>query len=111
MVVGQILSTATSPTGVTYDKEELAQVYTALAENIKHEKLRIGGDFAVAYVVMSRHDRDAIRDVLGEDVVFINLSMNKEDRMKRLVKRHDGDASTAEMIDVTKYNKINLYES
>ena len=127
------MASANSPAGVSYDREMLAQVqgklinkiklnkinvsiflaqvYTALADNIKQEKLRIGGHFAVAYVVISKHDRDAIREVLGDDVVFVNLNMTKEDRKKRLVKRHDGDTSVADMIDVTKCHKTKFFHS
>ena len=41
------------------------------------------------------------RELLGDDLVFMNLSMGKEDKMKRLLARHGGDEQTASMFDVS----------
>ena len=38
--------------------------------------------------------------MLGDDLVLIHLSMKKDDKMKRLSKRHDGDDKLAQMIEV-----------
>ena len=38
---------------------------------------------------------------MGDDLVFMNLSMGKEDKMKRLLARHGGDEQTASMFDVS----------
>ena len=44
---------------------------------------------------------DCCRELLGDDLVFMNLSMGKEDKMKRLLARHGGDEQTASMFDVS----------
>ena len=41
------------------------------------------------------------RELLGEDLVFMNLSMRKEEKMKRLLARHGGDENTVSMFDVS----------
>ena len=44
---------------------------------------------------------ECFRELLGDDLVFMNLSMGKEDKMKRLLARHGGDEQTASMFDVS----------
>lgn len=53
----------------------------------------------MANVVYSREIRDKMRELLGEDLVFMNLSMGKEEKMKRLLARHGGDENTVSMFD------------
>ena len=40
------------------------------------------------------------RDMLGEDLVIIHLSMARDDKMERLSKRHAGDDKIAQMVEV-----------
>ena len=47
--------------GLDFDKEVLKEFYTALSEDIKKQKTRIGGDWVIANVAFSRDIRDAIR--------------------------------------------------
>ena len=47
--------------GRDYNMELLLEFYQHLALNIKSEKDRIGGDFAVATVLMNRRVRDHVR--------------------------------------------------
>ena len=47
--------------GLDFDKEVLKEFYTALSEDIKKQKARIGGDWVIANVAFSRDIRDAIR--------------------------------------------------
>ena len=47
--------------GNEYDKEIFNQFYQHMGEDIKREKERIGGDFAVAHVVVTREVRDVLR--------------------------------------------------
>ena len=44
---------------------------------------------------------DCCRELLGDDLVFMNLSMGKEDKIKRLLARHGGDEHTVSMFDVS----------
>ena len=86
--------------GKDHDKEKANQVYTAMGEDIRREKERIGGDWAVAHVIMSREARDNLRKILGPQLVFILLSMPSEDRRQRILSRHKNDKSAVEMMDV-----------
>ena len=47
--------------GLDYDKEILKEYYSALSEDIKKQKKRIGGDWVIANVAFTRDIRDAIR--------------------------------------------------
>ena len=84
-----------------YNKEAIKAFYEAMATDVRNEKERIGGTFAIAHVVLSREARDTVRKVLGSDVVFILLRMSTEDRRKRVLARHDGSESAADLMDVS----------
>ena len=47
--------------GEEFDKEVWVRFYTEMALDIKREKERIGGNFAVAHVILYRWTRDLIR--------------------------------------------------
>ena len=47
--------------GKEYDKEALLEYYSLMAADIASEKKRIGGDFAVAHVLLSAEVRAAMR--------------------------------------------------
>ena len=47
--------------GQQHDKAAFLTVYEAMAEDIRRERARIGGDWAVANVVISREIRDRMR--------------------------------------------------
>ena len=40
------------------------------------------------------------REILGPDLVFVHLKMNKEDKYKRLMHRHDGNTAFVQMMEV-----------
>ena len=40
------------------------------------------------------------RDIFGPELVFINLSMNDEDRNRRLMERHEGNEQVAKFLKV-----------
>jgi len=84
--------------GKDYDKELAKEFYGAMCEDIKRERKRIGGDWAIAAVTLSRDLRDIIRYKLGPDLIFVILTMDLEDVKKRCVKRHSGDESTVELL-------------
>ena len=94
--------------GKDHDKEEANKIYSALAEDIKREKERIGGDWAVAHVVMTKEGRDNLRKILGPQLVFILLSMPSEDRRKRILSRHMGNEGAGEMMDVNIKLKLEI---
>ena len=86
--------------GKEHDRDEANKFYSAMAEDIKREKERIGGDWAVAHVVMTREGRDHLRKILGPQLVFILLTMPSEDRRKRILSRHKDNEGAVEMMDV-----------
>ena len=92
-LVGAIL------TGKEHNREEANKVYSAMAEDIKREKKRIGGHWAVAGMVMTREARDNLRKILGLQLVFILLTMPSEDRRKRILSRHGNRKSAVEAMD------------
>ena len=40
------------------------------------------------------------RDIFGSELVYINLSMNNEDRNRRLMERHEGNEQVAKFLKV-----------
>lgn len=47
--------------GEDFDKDLLKKYYQEMAEDIKREKARIGGTFAIAHVVLFKETRDVLR--------------------------------------------------
>merc|ERR1711936_155803 len=85
--------------GQEYDKEAMVAYYTTMAEDIKTQKERIGGDWAIAHVVMKNEHRAALRKCLGSQLYLVNLVMSTEDRRKRVLDRHMGDEGIGDMMD------------
>ena len=81
--------------------ELILEFYEHLALDIRREKERIGGDFAIATFILKKEARDHIRKILGSDLIIVNLSMSQEERRERLVTRHHGDTSVADKMDVS----------
>ena len=48
-----------------------------------------------------------VREVLGDQLTFVHLEMDKEDKKKRLIGRHDGEGVFVDMLEVFSINKIN----
>ena len=86
--------------GKPYDRDLFAEFYRLLAGDILSQKKRIGGDWAVAMVLMTAEIRALLRSVLGPDLIILVLSMTSEERRSRVLLRHDGDLSAADKMDV-----------
>merc|ERR1712228_164132 len=84
-----------------YKKEVFNDFYSLLCEDIKKEKARIGGNWAVAKYVMLQDLRDLIRSKMGFDMVFVSLEMEMESNLERLRTRHKGEE--AEVENLKKY--------
>ena len=89
--------------GRDYDKELMMEYFRHLALDIKREKKRIGGNFAIATVVFDRQARDHLRKFLGPDLILVNLTMSMEERRARVLQRHSGDENSADMMDVSDF--------
>ena len=69
--------------------DDIAQpMYTAMIKDIRRQKKRLGGNFAVAHAVATRTTRNRIRQELGNDVVFIILNMTEKCQSQRMRGRH-----------------------
>jgi len=84
--------------GKETNKEILESYYKAQCDDILQERKRIGGDWAIAAVTLTREVRDLVRANLGTDLLFVILSMNMEDVRKRVKERHHGDDSAVELM-------------
>ena len=88
--------------GEEYDKELMIEFHHHMALDIAQEKARIGGDWAVACVLLTRAARSHLRKILGPDLVIVCLTMSDSERRERVLGRHDGDVSAADMMDVSR---------
>ena len=87
--------------GKDFSTELMLEFYEHLALDIRREKERIGGDFAIATFILKKEARDHIRKILGPDLIIVNLSMSQEERRERVLIRHPGDHATADRMDVS----------
>eukprot|EP00091_Calanus_sinicus_P007334 TRINITY_DN18342_c0_g1_i1.p1 TRINITY_DN18342_c0_g1~~TRINITY_DN18342_c0_g1_i1.p1 ORF type:complete len:110 (-),score=37.88 TRINITY_DN18342_c0_g1_i1:3-332(-) len=69
-----------------------------MCEDIRKERKRIGGDWAIASVAMNKEVRDVIRSVLGPDLVIVVLNMEEGDVQERLETRHEGQDVMVKML-------------
>jgi len=84
--------------GKETNKELLETYYKAQCDDILQERKRIGGDWAIAAVTLTREVRDLVRANLGPDLLFVILSMDMDDVRKRVKERHHGDDSAVELM-------------
>ena len=70
------------------DEEAGQRLQEYMGECIEYERKRIGGNWVVAHAVPTRRLRDFIRKILGKDLVFILLQLDKDTTLERLTRRH-----------------------
>ena len=71
------------------DEQAGQRLQEYMGECIKYERKRIGGNWVVAHAVPTRKLRDFIRKILGKDLVFILLQLDKDTTtLERLTRRH-----------------------
>jgi len=87
-IVNKWLNEFIKEDGKEQDDEIFKKYYSALCENIKAEKKRIGGNWAVAGVVFTKAIRDLIKRELGQDLIFVLLNMSIDEQKKRIMARH-----------------------
>jgi len=66
----------------------LEPMYKMMAKDLIRQRLRLGGDMAIAQAVFTRDQRDMLRNLIGPDLIFIVISMSKECTAARIKKRH-----------------------
>ena len=84
-------------TNQTTDRSPTNYFFRLMAEDIKKERARVGGDWVVAYAMAKRSDRDIFREVLGDDVIFVVLDISFELVKERLSGRGEGEVDLAEV--------------
>ena len=82
-------------TNQTTDRSPTNYFYRLMAEDIKKERARVGGDWVVAYAMNKRTDRDVFREVLGKEVVFVVLDISFDLVKERLSGRGEGEVDLA----------------
>ena len=87
--------------GKDYDAEQMNEYYRVMALDIAKQKERIGGDWAVASILVSKGVRSFLRSVLGPELVILCLTMSDSERRERILQRHAGDANSADWMDVS----------
>jgi len=81
----------------TEDRSPTKRFYQLMAEDIKSERKRVGGDWIVAFAMSRRSDRDIFREVLGQDLLFVVLDISFQLVKERLAGRGQGEDSMAEI--------------
>lgn len=82
-------------TNQTTDRSATNYFFRLMAEDIKKERARVGGDWVVAYAMAKRSDRDIFREVLGEDLIFVVLDISFDLVKERLSGRGQGEEHLA----------------
>ena len=79
-------------------------MYKEMAQYVKDERNRIGGDWAVAQAVPNRALRDEIKKILP-DVTFVTLTIKEDALQKRIENRHGKEQSDINdwMMSIHKY--------
>ena len=108
---------------------KLHKLFELMCEDIKKERKRVGGDWAIASAMLfDRKMRQIIRQkfetyfiivynyifrtFLGPDLIIIVLTMTEENTKKRIEKRHRGSQQAVEllMVKLINFRKINHLE-
>ena len=94
-----------------YDEGKVVTFCKEMAKNILMHKKRLGGNFAVAFAAPSRVLREACKEVLGPQVIFVCIRLSKEANQKRVAGRHAGsDEETLKGIQEYLNGIYDLYE-
>jgi len=69
------------------DRDVVDAFIKGMADDITKERRRLGGDWIVAFAVPDLMSRDLLRQLLGEDLVFVVLQLSPELQKERLADR------------------------
>ena len=95
--------------GKELNMELMLEFFEHLALDIRREKERIGGDFAIAMSIPKKEVREHLRKILGSDLIIVFLNMSKEERRERVLIRHPGDHAMVDRMDVSQELSKNLH--
>ena len=79
----------------TTDRRPSDYYFKLMAENIKAERERVGGDWIVAFALKKRLDRDIFRKIIGPDLLSIVLDISLDLVKERLQGRGEGEDALA----------------
>jgi len=68
----------------------------ALADDINNERRRVGGDWIIAYAIPDILSRNILKNLLGDNMVFVIMELSPELQRKRL---SDRTPNESEMVD------------
>merc|ERR1712142_559450 len=83
--------------GEKYDEQIMLAYIECLVRDLKTQRARIGGDWAVAGTVQTKKMRDHARKHFGPDLQFIVLDMELEQQVERIRGRHGDNPEIIEM--------------
>merc|ERR1711962_725821 len=84
--------------GDGYEVEPMKAFYKEMCRDIKRERARIGGNWAIATVISSRSLRDLVRQELGPELEIAVVEMTLEQQVERIRKRHKGNEQAVDML-------------
>ena len=94
-----------------YDEELMTDWYIEMAKDILKEKSKVGGSWAVSQAVPKQCMRDSIKKVLGDQCIFVVLSLSAETNAKRVKARHaEMDEASQKSLIEWMSNMYQLYE-
>merc|ERR1712013_110092 len=79
----------------TNNRRPTDHYYNLMAQDIKKERERVGGDWICAFAMNKRLDRDIFRKVIGEDLIFVVLDISLDLVKERLAGRGQGEEALA----------------
>ena len=80
---------------ITIDRSPTDIFYYLMSKDILKERKRVGENWIVAFAVTKRADRDVIRKVLGDDLIFVVLDISLDLVVERLKGRGQGEEAIA----------------
>ena len=79
----------------TTDRSPTDRYLRMMAENVKRERERVGGDWVFVFAIGRKLDRDIFREVIGDDLINVVLDISLDLVKKRLSGRGQGEEELA----------------
>jgi len=89
------------------DRGVVDDFLSSFANDITKERNRVGGDWIIAFAVPDQMSRDLLRSQLGNDLVFVVLTLSPDLQEERLAGRHLDDEEMVNQLS----SIYRLYES
>jgi len=86
--------------GEEWNRETMEEGMRQMYRDIARERARLGGDWAIAGVILTSRMRKIARTELGEDLEIIMLEMSVEEQEERVRGRHEGNQNAVDLMKV-----------